>query len=327
MRGGGTVFSQSRLAYILITTNAVIVGLSFLFTKVALTEAGPLDTLAFRFIAAFAAMSVPVALGWIKLHLRGKSLWRPLLLAAVYPLAFFTLQTFGLERATSAEGGILFAFAPVLTTLFASVLLREATTWLQKLSIAVSVSGVVTIFVAQGGGFDVTNVAGIGLLIASVIAIAAYNVLARLLLRDYRPLEVTYIMLAVGCVSFVTMSLAGHVATGTVGAWLAPLRSGPFVGAVLYLGVLSSAVTAFSANYALSQLEAGTVSIFSNLSTVVSIAAGVVFLRESVAAYHLIGSALIIAGVLGTAGLGRKTERLGGTGREEPKRPGRLERQ
>lgn len=42
-----------------------------------------------------------LAFGWIKLDLRGKPVWQPLLLALVYPLAFFTLQTFGLEQASS----------------------------------------------------------------------------------------------------------------------------------------------------------------------------------------------------------------------------------
>lgn len=294
-----------RLAYVVTVTNAMIVGFSFLSTKVALAEADPLDLLAFRFVAAFAAMSIPVALGWIKLDLRGKPLWQPLLLALLYPLGFFTLQTFGLERATSAEGGILFAFGPVVTTLFASVFLREATTMLQKLSIAVSVSGVVYIFIAKGGGIDVTNVVGITLLVLSVVTNAGQRVAARRLLRDYKPLEVTYVMMAVGFISFTGISLARHVAAGTIGTWLAPLASGPFVGAVLYLGVLSSAVTALSANYALSHLEASKVSIFSNLSTVVSIAAGALLLGEQIEAYHLVGSALIIAGVIGTAGFGR----------------------
>lgn len=304
-----TLEKDVRLAYVLAVTNAVIVGLSFLFVKITLRHAGPLDTLAWRFVAACAAMVVPVALGWIKLDLRNKPLWKPLLLAIVYPLSFFTLQTFGLERAASAEGGILFAFAPVLTTLLASIFLRERTTTWQKVSIVVSVAGVLYILVAQGGGMAGANVAGIVLLLLSVASISAYSVLARWLLREYRPLEVTFLMLVVGCVAFVAISAAGHVAAGTMQQWLAPLRSSEFVGAVLYLGVLSSAVTALSSNYALSKLEASKMSVFSHLSTVVAIAAGVLLLGEQLAGYHFVGSALIIGGVIGTAARGRASAR------------------
>lgn len=83
--------------------NAAIIGFSFLFTKIALEDAGPVDTLAFRFAVSFAAMSIPAALGLIKLQFRGKPLFRVILLAAFYPLGFFLFQTFGLQHATSAE--------------------------------------------------------------------------------------------------------------------------------------------------------------------------------------------------------------------------------
>ncbi|MNE95257.1 EamA-like transporter family protein [compost metagenome] len=46
-------------------------------------------------------------------------------------------------------------------------------------------------------------------------------------------------------------------------------------------------------------------SVFTNLSTLVSIAAGALFLGEEVTLYHWIGSALIIAGVVGANMFGR----------------------
>lgn len=47
-------------------------------------------------------------------------------------------------------------------------------------------------------------------------------------------------------------------------------------------------------------------SVFANLGTVISIVAGVVFLNESIYYYHIIGSVLIVGGVLGTNFLGMK---------------------
>ncbi|NLJ99166.1 MAG: hypothetical protein GX320_07885 [Tissierellia bacterium] len=40
-------------------------------------------------------------------------------------------------------------------------------------------------------------------------------------------------------------------------------------------------------------------SVFSNLGTVISIIAGAVFLKEEIFYYHIIGSILIIGGVIG----------------------------
>ncbi|WP_246132132.1 EamA family transporter [Paenibacillus hemerocallicola] len=60
------------------------------------------------------------------------------------------------------------------------------------------------------------------------------------------------------------------------------------------MGVVSSLLTAWLSNYILSKMEASRMSVFANLSTIVSMADGAVFLGEEVAVYHGIGSVLII---------------------------------
>ncbi|MFA9378729.1 MAG: hypothetical protein ACERKZ_18595 [Lachnotalea sp.] len=44
-----------------------MIGLSFLFTKIALTVDDPLNILAHRFTISFFALLIPVLFGWIKL--------------------------------------------------------------------------------------------------------------------------------------------------------------------------------------------------------------------------------------------------------------------
>lgn len=297
---------SSKLPYLFAVLNAVIIGLSFLFAKQALQYASPLDTLAFRFAVSFLVMSVPVAMGWVKLNYRGKPWYKVLLLAAMYPLGFFTLQAYGLQNATSAEGGILYAFTPIVTMIVASVFLKEATTILQKLSIFLSVFGVVFIFVMKGGGIDWSNIMGITLLLLTCVVFAGYTVMARSLTKQFSPAEVTYLMMTIGFSVFLIVSFTDHAAAGTVQHFLAPLSSSNFVVCILFLGVISSLITALLANYILSKLEASKMSVFANLSTIVSMAAGAIFLGEEVTVYHIIGSVLIIAGVIGTNRLGHK---------------------
>lgn len=276
-----------------------------MFTKIALEHAQPIDTLTYRFAISFAVMSIPVMFGRVKLHYRGKPLYKALLLATMYPLGFFTLQSFGLQHATSSEGGILYAFTPVLTMLLAALFLKEATNVLQKLSIFLSVFGVVFIFWMKGSSIDLSNMTGIFLLFFSCLAFAGYSVLARSLLRTFSPAEISYLMLGIGFVTFLVISLTDHATAGTLDQLIAPLASGTFIMSILYLGVMSSLLTALMANYALSQLEASTTSVFSNLATVVSIIAGVMFFNEEITMYSLIGSLMIIIGVIGATRLSR----------------------
>lgn len=289
-----------RLAYLSAVLNAVIIGFSFLFAKMALESAGPVDILAWRFAVSFAVLSLPVLFGRVRLGSRRLPPVPILLLAALYPIGFFVFQTFGLLHATSSEGGILYAATPVITMLLASLFLGETTTLLQKLSIGLSAAGVVYIFWMKGSGIALSHLAGISLLLLSCAAFAGYSVLARSLLKTYSTLDITYMMQGIGFVVFMIWSFTEHAAAGTLDKMAAPLADGSFLVSVLYLGILSSLVTSLMANFALSRMEASRMSVFSNLSTVVSIMAGALVLGEEVRLYHVAGSLLILAGVMGT---------------------------
>ncbi|GAA0356153.1 DMT family transporter [Bacillus horti] len=288
------------LVYLFAVINSLIVGFSFLFTKVALDYAPPIDTLAFRFAVAFLVMSIPVLFGRIKLSYKGKPVFKAILLASMYPLGFFTLQAFGLQHATSAEGGILHAFTPILTLTLAFIFLKEVTTTLQKLSISLSIFGVIFIFVMKGSTVDLSNMTGISLLFLACLSIAGYSVLARFLLKSFRPVEITFLTLAVGFSTFLIYSVTQHAIAGTLTEFLVPLTNRSFVFSIFYLGILSSLITSLISSYSLSKIEASKMSVFANMSTIVSMAAGAMFQGEVITVYHIIGATCIIAGVIGT---------------------------
>jgi len=93
---------------------------------------------------------------------------------------------------------------------------------------------------------------------------------------------------------------------GTLSSYFEPLKNTSFIWSILYLGILSTLFTSLLANYSLSKIEASKMNVFVNLATVLSIAAGSVFLDEKIYYYHIIGSVLIVLGVLGTNFLGKR---------------------
>ncbi|MFC5985144.1 hypothetical protein [Marinicrinis lubricantis] len=88
-------------------------------------------------------------------------------------------------------------FTPVLTVLLAFLFLKETTTLLRKLSVCLSVSGVLFIFIMKGSRIDWSNMTGIVLLFLSCLVVAGYNVLARRLFQSFSPAEITYVMLGI----------------------------------------------------------------------------------------------------------------------------------
>jgi drug/metabolite transporter (DMT)-like permease len=293
-------------AYIAAVVYAAIIGLSFLFVKMTVTIAHPLDVLAHRFALSLIVVSIPVLFGWIKINLRLADLWRIIPLGLLSPVLFFAFQAFGLVTSNSSEAGIIQAMVPVFTLALASVFLKERTSILQKMSLLLSVAGVIFIFAMKGSGMSMSNMQGIVLLVLSAISFAGYGVLARPLTRQYKPLELTWVTLMVGCVVFNAIALIRHAFTGSMVDYVQPLGDLSYLGALAYLAILSTMVSTLLSSYALTHLEASRVSVFSNLSTLISIAGGALMLHEPVQSYHYVGAILIIIGVLGTNMSGRK---------------------
>jgi drug/metabolite transporter (DMT)-like permease len=225
-------------------------------------------------------------------------------MALCFPVGFFAFQGFGFLFASSGEAGILNAMGPIFTAIIAAVFIRERYNLIQSCSILLSVAGVIYIAVQQGASLD--NVAGIALLLLSALAGAIYAVSNRVLIRSFSSFEIAYFLMLVGAVAFSLASFAQHAVCGTFSTVFVPFSDRTFMVAILYLSLFSSLLTTVFVSLALKRLTSAGLTIFLNLSTVISILVGYFWLGEPVHAYHLIGTAMILAGVVGANALEKK---------------------
>ncbi|PHA36205.1 DMT family transporter [Bacillus wiedmannii] len=293
-------------AYLSALLYSFIIGFSFMFVKLALTVTSPLDTLAHRFTVAFVAASIPIVFGFVKLNMSFKNILALLPLAIFYPALFFAFQAFGLVYTSSSEAGIIQAAIPIFTMMLASYFLKEYTNTWQKISVLISVIGVIYIFIMNGIGTHETSFIGIILILLSALSSAFYNVLARKMTKKFKLMDLTYSMTVIGFISFNSIAIASHINKGTIMVYFKPFTNGTFLISILYLGLLSSLLTALLLNYSLSYIEAAKISVFSNLSTLITIIAGVIFLHEQISYFHIIGTIMIILGIIGTNFWGKK---------------------
>ena len=283
----------------------IITGLSFIFGKIALEGAPPLDLLAHRFSASFIVVLILLLLGRVKLKFTFKQLLKILPLAILYPLLFFAFQTYGLQAATAIEAGILTATIPIFTLIMATLFLKEKTNIYQIGSIVASVAGVIYITLKKSSSVEVSSVRGIILILLSTLA-CRHSVLARILTRSSPRSTLALVMIIISFVTFNAVAVTKHAVRNPPLFWK-PLKDFKFVISVLYLGILSTLVTSFLTNFVLSKLEASKMSVFANLGTIVTIIASVIILKETLYYYHILGSVLIIGGVLGTNFLDRRS--------------------
>ena len=276
---------------------SLIVGFSFIGVKTCVSVATPLETLTFRYNFAFLATLLIVAVGLVKIDLRGKPKKKLALTAGLY-LGFMVLQTIGLVFSTSIESGIIFAIIPILAKIIASLFLKESTNWKQNIFVCMSVAAVITMFVL--GASDITvNIPGLVILLLSSVSMALSNVMMRYVRGVYKPFEISFFITGGGFLIFNLAAIVYGLKAGTLADYFAPLSHANFIIATAYLGIPSTLVSALIMAYMLAHMEAVKATIFGNLSTAISIVAGVIVLGEPLQLYHVICTILIILGVIG----------------------------
>jgi drug/metabolite transporter (DMT)-like permease len=300
------VNNNSILPVLSAITTCIIFGLSFLFSKQAIDAANPLSLLAFRFLTAFTVMSVLVLIKVIKINYKNKNLKGLLAVSIMQPVFYFICESYGIKYSSSSEAGMMIALIPIVVSIMSVYFLKEKPSLLQWIFIVLSVSGVIFIVLMDSSNSSSGNFTGILFLFGAVISGSAFNILSRRYSTTFSPMELTYFMMGTGAVFFNAASIIQHIINGSLGSYFAPLTKANFDISIFYLGILSSIIAFFLLNFALSKIEASKTTVFTNLTTIVSILAGVIFLHERFHYYHLIGSMLILVGVWGTNYYGAK---------------------
>ncbi len=285
----------------------LIFGFSFLFSKTALQSLTPFQLLASRFTIAALCITLLVRLKVVRIQLKGKPIASLLILSIVQPILYFLFEAWGLQNAGASEAGIMLSLIPIIVTVLAAVFLKERPSKLQFFFIILSTGGVCYI-VIMGGLLNQSpdqplfsgTLLGYLFLLGAVTSAGFYNILSRKNSIRFRPMEITFVMMWVGMVAFIGMAGIELIVTNGLDQLVAGLSNPITLISILYLGSLSSVMAFFLLNYMLSRLEASRSAIFGNITTIISILAGVLFLGEQLYSFHLIGSILILMGVWGT---------------------------
>ncbi|MDO5046556.1 DMT family transporter [Campylobacter sp.] len=287
-------------AYISLLGATFIVGFSFAFVKISLQSASVFESLAHRFSIAFIAVLVLVKFGLIKAKFSLGDFGKILFIAVLYPSSFFAFQAFGLSFTSSVMAGILHACTPIATMAFAHFFIGEQTDIRQKLFVLISVCGVIYIIMISGNLSESSSLIGNFLIILSVVSISLYNVFARRILAKFEISKLVIITVFIGFVFFNTLNLGDYILKSKdLRLYFASFLDLEFTFAILFLAIFSSVATSFLFGYALKRLEAFKVGIFSNLSTLITVIAGVFLLDEEFKIYHFVGASFIILGVIG----------------------------
>lgn len=280
---------------------ASIFGVSFIFSKLALSLLTPFGLLSLRFIIAFAVMHALVSLKIIQVSIKPSMFRFALPVVIAQPILYFTFENIGLSMVPSSLAGIMIALIPLVTLFMSAYRFRQRLNLKQFLWMLLSLSGVIALTLLNTtDDASISSLLGIVLMIGAVISASVFNISSREASYHMSALSLTYMMMGVGALGFsllhgfevMTQSQSWHIAL-----WI---QNPELTYPLLYLGVVASIGGFFLVNYALSQLTSATASVYANLATVVSIIVGVVLLNEPFGVWHILSAVAVILGVRGS---------------------------
>ncbi len=272
----------------------VIFGFSFIFSKQALSVSSLFVMLAARFMLAFVFLNLLILIGKFKINLKKGNIGLLLLLGIVQPIIYFICESYGIQLSATSFVGTILALIPMVSLVLGVVLLKENVRPLQVFCTLASVCGVILTAMGQAAGSF--SWLGFALLLGAVFSASIFNIISRKISVDFSAFERTYVMFALGSVTFILLAFVqsgNHFQTEI----LNPLSNLNFIVPIIFLAGLSSVGAFLMINYAMTYLDVARIAIFGNITTVISILVGVIILKERFGLYQMIGSMVIIASV------------------------------
>ena len=280
-----------------------IFGFSFMFSRIALRVASPFVMLMYRFCGAFLLLNLVAVWArrtgrqdWLRFDIPWKNAGLLVLLGLIQPVLYFLCESYGISMTNATVSGVIIALIPIVALAAGAMFLHEKPTWQQVLFSLLSIAGVVAMTLQQSADGTIRPL-GVLLLVGAVAFGAAFNIMSRKLSARFSALERTYVMMLVAAVVFTTLALTETRGDRTL--LLAPARNSGFLLSMVYLSLFSSILAFLCLNYAATVLPVSKTTAFCNVTTILSVFAGVVFLGESITWISLLAAGVIIVGVFG----------------------------
>lgn len=276
----------------------LIWGSNFSVIKFALRDFPELSFNALRL--ALASLLFLVALAVVRTRARrdaepppplATSEWRLLLLLGLLGTTLY--QWFflaGVARTSVANAALIFGCTPVAVAIMATVAGHDRLTTARWLGAALSFTGIYAI-VGHRAAISTATLAGDALVLAGMLCWSLYSVLAQPLLTRHSPLVVSAWAMVSGTIVYLLFAAVPLWRTDwaaiSLTSWLLMAASSLlalfFAYIIWYTGVqrLGSARTA----------------VYSNLTPIVAMTVGALWLGEQISRNQLLGAALILSGI------------------------------
>ena len=273
---------------LLILSN-VIWGLSFIFSKTALSEGIPPMTLAFLRYVIAALVLTPICLkqeGSIRLRK-----WAPLGLVSTLLgiTVYYFFEYTGLKYTTASAASLILALVPMMTLLYRVIAKQEKISLIRWACVILSLVGVYFVIQAdssEGAGSLIGNL----LMVCACLCWTGYILATPRLMQACSSTRVTTWQAIAALVTLAPLALMER------SQWVMPSPKALFC--LFMLAVFASAICYVIYGVAIRSVDSLTVSLSININPIVACVAGAVMLGEMLTASQMLGGVMIMIAVL-----------------------------
>lgn len=284
--------SRRALALFLLILLMIMWGSTFVITKIAAEGFSPLVLATLRFLIA-SLILVPLALarGGLSLLPRPRP-WATLLWMGFTGIAAFSTSfTYALVYGSASQGALIYAGLPAAIAVAAIVFLGEKPARRRLAGIVLSIVGV-TLLIAAGepDTGSPAPLSGALWMIGAVVAWTAYTVFAKRLAHA-DSIVVIAVVSTLGTAMLLPFAVGEFLQVGTTTPSAAAWTS------LLFMGIVASALAYLIYGFALRELDASVVGIYTNLDPIVGVVIAVLLFGEILQTGQIIGGLIAFAGM------------------------------
>lgn len=203
---------------------------------------------------------------------------------------FYIFFNLAMTYMSASTGAIVQGITPAVIAIPAVFFLKEKLDGITILGIVLSIAGVVLVGFVHAGNSESSTAVGSILMILSVACWATYTIVSKSI-HTYDAIVITALSTFTGTVFLIPAVV--------IELWGRPVPAISWQGwaSIVYLGVFASAISYILYNRALKTLTAAQVGNFLNLDPVIGVIIAILFLKEKISGWQVVGGVLVLVGI------------------------------
>ena len=278
-------------AFLSLILAMLIWGSSFVALKAALNDTQPYTIMFLRMFIASLCFILFIK-SFLKYKFTRKDIKLILLLSLFEPALYFIFEVNALRFTSASQAGVITSTMPIITAIFAGILLKELITKKLILGSLLSMIGVIILSTNANTTSHATNpLLGNMLELGAMVCAAGYTIVSKHLSSKFSALFITASQSFLGALFFLPFFLYEYSQYGFHTSYSSILW-------ILYLGVIVTLGGYGLYNFSLTKIDASRAAVFINLIPIFSVILAYLLLGELLNTIQIFASIIILTGVI-----------------------------